>query len=288
MSAIVTRLSPQTGSSPTRSLGWTWRRRSRWYEGDHMNHIRDRFEAKVLPFFSRQLGERGGQVSRAALRIHALTVVGVAAAAIVAWRFAETCRRAVADGADVHHGATKRRRRDLQRELRVLPRKESGRRRVWSPAQRRRVPIGVVRQIGGRAVHQDRDDAAVGAGFARRRETTESARVLMSQNQLAPSSKAAAGRHRSAQRDAAAWRDWRAERRTVAVRRAATRSARRESARQVHAGHRRAAAEPARRRMAVVAARLRRSGIQPTQADQQVERRRAARGVELGTAERPE
>jgi enterochelin esterase-like enzyme len=31
------------------------------YEGDHMNHIRDRFELKVLPFFSRQLGATAGQ-----------------------------------------------------------------------------------------------------------------------------------------------------------------------------------------------------------------------------------
>ena len=31
------------------------------YEGDHMNHIRDRFELKVLPFFSRQLAATGGK-----------------------------------------------------------------------------------------------------------------------------------------------------------------------------------------------------------------------------------
>lgn len=31
------------------------------YEGDHMNHIRDRFEMKVLPFFSRQLGATAGK-----------------------------------------------------------------------------------------------------------------------------------------------------------------------------------------------------------------------------------
>jgi enterochelin esterase-like enzyme len=31
------------------------------YEGDHMNHIRDRFETKVLPFFSSQLGATTGK-----------------------------------------------------------------------------------------------------------------------------------------------------------------------------------------------------------------------------------
>ena len=31
------------------------------YEGDHMNHIRDRFEMKVLPFFSRHLGATTGK-----------------------------------------------------------------------------------------------------------------------------------------------------------------------------------------------------------------------------------
>lgn len=31
------------------------------YEGDHMNHIRDRFEMKVLPFFSRLLGATPGK-----------------------------------------------------------------------------------------------------------------------------------------------------------------------------------------------------------------------------------